>query len=175
MLTKPIPADESIDTKSLFCPLPVVKTAEKIKRDFGSLKASLSKSSQEKIKIPETMTEFSRKFLKDIVESRVGEIFDEVEKSLKKISRAEPLPSGIVLTGGGAKMPGIVEFARQRFKLPCRLAEFRAVKGLDEMQFSTVLGLLLLGFDAAQGEGGVSSGRSGFGKKIKKIFKVFSP
>ena len=151
-----------------------IKTAEKIKRDFGTLKPSIKKGSKEKIKIPETMTEFSRKFLKDIIESRVGEILNEVDKSLKKISRAEPLPAGIVLTGGGAKMPGIVEFSKQKFKLPGRLAEFSRIKGLDETQFSTALGLLLLGFDVAQGEGSSSSGGS-FCRRLKRIFKVFLP
>lgn len=152
-----------------------IKTAERIKRDFATLKTASKKGAKEKLKVPETLTEFSRKFLNDIVESRVGEIFNEVEKSLKKISKAEPLPSGVVLTGGGAKMPGIVEFAKQRFKLPCRLAEFERVKGLDEMHFSTALGLLLLGFDVAQGATGSSSGGSGFGRKIKRIFRTFLP
>ncbi len=117
---------------------------------------------------------FSRKFLNDIIESRVDEILNAVDKSLKKISRAEPLPAGIVLTGGGAKMPGIVEFSKQKFKLPGRLAEFSRVKGLDETQFSTALGLLLLGFDAAQGEGPSSSGGGSY-KRLKRIFKVFLP
>ena len=31
MLTRPLPADESLDTRGLYCPLPVVKTAEKMK------------------------------------------------------------------------------------------------------------------------------------------------
>ena len=31
MLTEPIPADESLDTTGLYCPIPVIKTAEKMK------------------------------------------------------------------------------------------------------------------------------------------------
>jgi len=31
ILTRPLPADESLDTCGLYCPLPVVKTAEKMK------------------------------------------------------------------------------------------------------------------------------------------------
>jgi len=31
------------------------------------------------------------------------------------------LPGGIVLTGGGAKLPGMVELAKKEFNLPCRI------------------------------------------------------
>ena len=36
------------------------------------------------------------------------------DKELKKINRSRKLPGGVVLVGGGAKLPGLAEFARER-------------------------------------------------------------
>ncbi|MBI4193059.1 MAG: cell division protein FtsA, partial [Candidatus Colwellbacteria bacterium] len=53
----------------------------------------------------------SKRFIAEIVEARSREIFELVNKELRKADRAGKLPAGAVLIGGGAKMPGIVELA----------------------------------------------------------------
>ncbi|MFH0739769.1 MAG: cell division protein FtsA [bacterium] len=154
-----------------------IQTAENIKQEFGTLKANVKNLSgdKDKIKLADQGIEFSKSFLKNVVESRVNEIFLEAQKSLKKIMGGSQPPCGIVLTGGGSLLPGIVDFAKQKVKLPCRLGEIRGVKGVENPCFATCCGVLLLGFESMEGDGGkaVSSGK--LGKKIKRILKAFLP
>jgi len=150
-----------------------IQTAEEIKRRhacFGKHK----KGSKEKIKIPEKELEFSKKFLRDIVESRMAEIFSHAQKALKKISGDEPLPSGVILTGGGSKLPGIADFGKQRFKLPCKKGEMHEIKGIEDERFAVCCGLILTGFDMEE-KGAERKPSSGAGQKIKRIFKSFLP
>lgn len=85
-----------------------------------------------------------------IVDSRVEELFELVEKELHRIKRARKLPGGIVLTGGGAKLPGVVDAAKQRLQLAVRVGKLQDVTGLadtiDDPQFYTAVGLMLLDF-----------------------------
>src|SRR3989344_4654638 len=154
-----------------------IETAEKIKIDFGSC-VWRGGAKKEKIKgdfLPEQII-LSKKNLIDIIEARVSEIFDQANKELKKISRQGLLPSGIVLTGGGAKLPKITELAKKEMKLPCRIGFPRTVLMSEEdTSLATVCGLAFSGFDLEQ-EGGASPirqsrGMWGMGNKIKKVFK----
>jgi len=90
----------------------------------------------------------SKKFLAEIIEARLSEIFDLVVKRLKEIDRFEKLPGGVVVYGGGAKMPFITELAKERFKLPVRVAkpEIDWYKDSPDLSFVPVLGLLSLKF-----------------------------
>ena len=151
-----------------------IQTAENIKKEFGTLKVTAKKSIGDKVKLSDGDVEFSKSFLNSVVESRVNEIFFEVQKALKKIMGQNLPPAGIVLTGGGSLLPGIVEFAKQKTKLPCRIGEIRGVKGIENPCFATCCGVLILGFESMENDGGKMSGGQ-FGKKIKRIFKAFLP
>lgn len=151
-----------------------ISTAERIKREFATLKSDGKKRKKEKIKIPERSLSFSASFLKNIVEARVSEIFSQVQKALKKISKENHLPAGIVLTGGGAQLPGLVEFAKQKLKLPCRLGSSQEFPQPLDFQFLTCAGLLLSGFDSLE-KGKERGFQEGFFEKLKRIFKIFLP
>ncbi|PIP23677.1 MAG: cell division protein FtsA [Candidatus Nealsonbacteria bacterium CG_4_10_14_0_2_um_filter_38_17] len=157
-----------------------IDTAEKIKLEFGS--CIYTKSYKKgKISIPSTENHlvFSQKMLVDIVEARVSEIFDLAQKELKKISRAGLLPAGIVLTGGGAKLPKIVDLAKKELKLPARIGVAEGFFPTQEdPSLSTVCGLVLGAADSLEtGEGFplfFAFGKN-LGNKIKKIFRIFIP
>jgi cell division protein FtsA len=156
-----------------------IDTAERIKIYFGSciLRGREKKSRsvhplKNKIKL-EYLT-FSRKALIKIIEARVSEIFGEVNKELKKIFRKELLSAGIVLTGGGAKVPRIVELSKKELKLPTRIGCPRGFSpSQQDPSLSTVCGLVLLGADL-ETEGG-SSVLKGISSRLKKFFKIFIP
>jgi cell division protein FtsA len=84
----------------------------------------------------------------EIVEARLEEIFDGVAKELKKAGRAGQLPSGVVLTGGTAKIKGIAEYAKEKLGLAARIGKAAGYGGvaesIEEPQFATVVGLMLL-------------------------------
>jgi len=152
-----------------------IEIAERIKIEYGSCLFK-GKNLRHKIDIGEdTPLIFSQKFLVKIIEDRISEIFEEAKKELKKISKEKLLPAGIVLTGGGAKLPKIVELAKEKFRLPARLGKSKGISGLEEdLSLSTVCGLVFLGADLEDKEKIFESGR-GIGSKIKRLFKIFVP
>ena len=123
---------------------------------------------------------FTKKQLVDIIEPRVAEILDLMQKELKSIGRQELLPGGIVLTGGGAKLSKIKDLVKQQLKLPCRIGIPKGILGLTEdPSLATVVGLVLTGadFDSSDPKGlmGLSGFMKGLGLKFKRMFKVFIP
>jgi cell division protein FtsA len=115
---------------------------------------------------------FSEKELGKIIEARVCEIFELVDKEIKKVSKQGLLPGGIVLTGGGAKLPGIIDLAKKEFKLPCRIGYPKDFKGLEkDSSLSTVCGLIMHKMEHVES----SRSSSDFGKKIKRFFENFIP
>ncbi len=102
---------------------------------------------------------FDKATMRMIAEARVEELFEFVDKELKKIHRSRKLPGGIVLTGGTAKLPAIAEVAKDVLELPARVGSWkhitRVVDGLDEHRFAPAVGLMLLDLylGPAQAEG----------------------
>lgn len=84
----------------------------------------------------------------EIVEARLDELFEAVNKELKKAGRAGKLPSGVVLTGGTALLSGIVEYAKKSLGLAVRIGKISGYGGVAEdvstPQFATAVGLMLL-------------------------------
>ncbi len=153
-----------------------IETAEFIKNKFGDSILGEKTTKKEKLKLTSGEEfSFERKELKKIAEPRIIEIFDEIEKELKKISRNKLLPAGVVLTGGGAKTPNLAEFAREKLGLPSRLGVPRRFFPLeDDTGLSTLCGLVLSGMDLEEGDSGKVNFK-GFFSKIKKFFRVFIP
>jgi cell division protein FtsA len=91
---------------------------------------------------------FSKEMIRMIVEARVEELLDFVDKELKKIHRARKLPGGVTLVGGTAKLPGMVEFTKETLQLPARIGAWkhigRVVDNIDEARFAPAVGLMLL-------------------------------
>ena len=166
----------------LRCP---IKTAESIKISFGAAR-SKEISSKEKIElhqIDETLRSVvNRRFISEIIEIRLAEIFELINNELKSLGKAGQLPAGVVITGGGAKMSGILELAKQELKLPVQIAapsfsetefltaEFKSQ--IEEPEFSTSAGLLFLGLDQITKESSWLSTRKGW---LGKIFSNFLP
>lgn len=147
--------------------------AEKIKIEYGSCFLR-GKNTKQKIEIGEEKPlVFSQGFLTNIVKSRFLKIFSAVLEQLKKISKEKSLPAGIIFTGGGAKIPGILELARGKFQLNCKLGRPRGILGLeDDPVLATVAGLILEGIEAESEREG---DHTGFFSRIKKVFKIFLP
>jgi cell division protein FtsA len=83
-----------------------------------------------------------------IVEARVDELLEYVEKELTRIHRARKLPGGVVIVGGTAELPGLAEFTREKLQLPARLGKVHNLAGLvdtvDTPGFASAAGLMLL-------------------------------
>jgi len=152
--------------------------AEKIKRDWGTCVSRSSgekqKRSKSKIKITDSLV-FPKKLLAGIIEARVSEIFEQINKELKKINRQKMLPAGIVFTGGGVKVSKIVDLAKKELKLPCRIGKPRGFINSDgDPIFATAYGLVLNGIKS-EGSDFFSSSKKGVFGKLKGFFRAFIP
>ena len=122
--------------------------AEKIKIDYGSLKAP----SNDLIEIPvigdeNEKHEISLEIVYNVIQARVQETLMILAKELEKSNLKEQIGAGIVLTGGMTKLDGIRELAMAIFdNMPVRIAKARPVDGdfgpLNDPAFATVMGLL---------------------------------
>jgi cell division protein FtsA len=90
-----------------------------------------------------------RRFIADIAEARVSEIFEKIDDELRKIGRSGMLPAGVVLTGGGARLHGIVEAAKKNLRLPASLGTpigvTSVVERVNDPAMSTAIGLVIWG------------------------------
>ena len=102
--------------------------AEKIKVNYGAVGNEIANFSNKK---PARNAggdnlvygNYSRKKLAEIIEARLSDIFELVEKHLKKVERAGLLPAGVFIVGGGANLLGIESFTKESLGLPARIAE----------------------------------------------------
>lgn len=162
-----------------------VSVAESIKKQHGTCmlartekeKTLKQQTERKKIEIFDKSSEidFTKKDLVDIIEPRVSEIFDLIQKELKKIGKQELLPGGVVLTGGGANLPKIKDLARESLRLACYVGIPGHIMGIQEdPSLATVAGLALGGLDFDE-EPGILGVTKGWGSKFRKIFRIFLP
>lgn len=91
--------------------------------------------------------DFATKDLHMIVDARLDEIFELIDKELASIDRSGKLPGGVVLTGGGANLKKLAEYAKEKLRLPVRIATMHGFSGVSDRvthpEFATALGLMM--------------------------------
>lgn len=101
-----------------------------------------------RVTVDEKTHNFSGAEVNMIVEARVEELLEYVEKELQRIHRARKLPGGVVIVGGTAVLPGLADYARDKLQLPARIGKVRGLVGLvdtvDTPAFAAAAGLMLL-------------------------------
>jgi cell division protein FtsA len=137
-----------------------IPEAERIKREHGcAYRPRLADREQELIEVPsvggrEART-VTRQLLCDIVEPRAEEMLTHVHEGIRLAGFERQLSSGIILTGGGALLEGLVEVAEQIFDAPVRVGVPEEINGLadDVAQpgFATAVGLVMHGLRVSQG------------------------
>lgn len=160
-----------------------LEVAEKIKLEHGYAQAE-GVSEKDKITVADEATndvvETTKRQVAEIIEARMEELFSMVRADLKKVGRDALLPAGVVLTGGGAKLPGLVDLAKEELRLPAQIGVPSGVKGIvdtiEDPAYATGVGLLLWAFDNYE-EGvqpRVQQLGSGVGR-AKRWFRNFLP
>jgi cell division protein FtsA len=126
--------------------------AERIKQRYGLAKAS-TVSGDQRVEVSSVAGKaagtVSRQILCEIIEPRMEEIFQLVQREIAKSGYEGSLASGVVMTGGSMLLPGAVETAEQVFGMPARLGSPTHVVGLVDVVSSPVyaasVGLVLCG------------------------------
>lgn len=167
-----------------------IDVAEKTKLKYGSaIPEEINKN--EKINLASICSDeegvVSRRHVAEIIEARVEEIFQLVEKELNKINRSALLPAGAVLTGGGACLYGMVDLAKENLKLPAQVGFPNGLSGLvdkiDDPSCSVASGAILWIIEEGHQSVNSNSSSGKLGKNvnmeifdmIKKWFKDLLP
>ncbi|WP_448246935.1 cell division protein FtsA [Thalassotalea agariperforans] len=133
--------------------------AEEIKVQYACALRQMV-SMEENIEVPSVggrpARSMSRHTLAEVVEPRYQELFELIQEELRESGLQDQIAAGYVLTGGTAKMEGVVEFAEEVFQMPVRIAEPSDILGLKEYvndpSYATVVGLLHYGLRATEQE-----------------------
>lgn len=150
-----------------------IEVAERLKLNYGSpLPKDISKKEEIDLFDLEAGEHemISRRYTAEIIEARVEEILEKVDAVFKKIGRSGMLPAGVILTGGGAKLSGLAEFAKHRLRLPVTLGYplnlTSVTDKVNDLSFATAIGLVKWGYSVA------NSPKSKFGNLISRFHSV---
>jgi len=166
-----------------------IPEAEKIKRNVGCASAlSLSESERgELVDVPSVggrpPRQLSRQILCDILQPRAEEVLSHVADEIREAGWEGQLSSGVVLTGGGTLLNGMVEIAEQVFDAPVRLGyperdRFGGlVEDVQSPAWAAASGLCLIRQRAKSAEMRASLSRAqasgGFGALVSKFRNRF--
>ncbi len=158
--------------------------AENLKLHYGYALAK-EVSSKESIELKKFSSQergdISRRFVAEIIESRLAEILEFIDNELRSMGKAGKLAGGAVLVGGGAKMPGLTALVKQELKLTTQIGmtmreewgnegnDFADV--FEDPEFVNSLGLILWASDGERHSH--PSPISNF--RFKNILKYFIP
>lgn len=168
--------------------------AEKIKQEYGMAMMDESKN-RDVIDVSEFDAKeqgvFARKIVSEVMEARLKEILEEVNKKLREAKKEQLLPGGIVLVGGSAKIPYLVDLCKRELRLPCCIGfpkEAESVLGsVDDPALAAALGLVFWQLDESNQQGPYSGAMpslpslslkgnlTGHMSQVNKWFRAFLP
>jgi cell division protein FtsA len=122
--------------------------AEAVKVKYATLEDKKNNDHRVKIEVDKKEHSFSTSDIYMVVEARLEELLEYVDKELRKIHKTRKLPGGVVLVGGTSKLPGIDAFTRDKLELPARLGKLQNLHGLvdtvEDPVYTTSVGLMML-------------------------------
>lgn len=135
-----------------------VSEAEELKIERGWAATDQAPDTMFELPTPsgKNVREVTDKQLAEIIESRVQEILQLAAAQVKRSGYTGLFPAGLVLTGGGARLNGLVEVAADCLGLPARLG---CPSGplVEQPEFATAAGLIRWGKSLAEDEAAVTA------------------
>jgi cell division protein FtsA len=150
--------------------------AEKIKRTFGNAVVTNVPETNE-IEVPAVGDKPSRlmpqRLLSEILEPRARELFEMVRDNLRQGGVLDALGSGLVLTGGASRLPGLTYVAESVMRRPARLAHPSAIAklppALSAPEYATIVGALVYAHRSRMARAVPS--QNSFRARIKSLFQ----
>lgn len=124
--------------------------AEQVKLQHAVAAPELRRGKDEilSVKIGDRKLNFDTATVDEIVEARLGELFDMINKELRQIKKQANLPGGAVITGGGAKLRGMADYAKAVLSMNTSIFTPKSYKGVtdqvNDSAWTTALGLVEL-------------------------------
>ncbi|MBI3420846.1 MAG: cell division protein FtsA [Candidatus Sungbacteria bacterium] len=119
-----------------------IDVAEQIKLAYAScLPEQIGRRDQIRLAefLPEEQAVYPRRELAEIVEARLQDLFELLQKELKKIDRTRLLPAGVVLIGGSSLLPGLAEMTKQELGLPVELGKLDSSLAADQSAAASLI------------------------------------
>jgi cell division protein FtsA len=153
--------------------------AEEMKKKYGDV------TPQDETSIPKDMPDItgdghsiSYQDLSDIIRVRIEEMLRLIVLELPQQDYRKLIPAGLVITGGGANLPGIADLGEKTLRMPVRLGRPISLPGvsdaLDDPAYATGVGLLLW---KLKNQGTAASAPaakdSGMRRLLTRMFKLF--
>ncbi|MFT7557833.1 MAG: cell division protein FtsA [Planctomycetota bacterium] len=117
--------------------------------------------------------------LDEIIQARLSDIFELVDKYLESLEKSKVLPAGIVITGGGAQLAGLTDYAKELLELPIRIiAENDASskqRKLRDSSWYVAYGLCTYAHESSHHSKGGGSPLSSLWKRIGNFFEQLFP
>jgi len=162
-----------------------VDIAEEVKKNFGNCIPSAA-TRTEQIDLKDAGMQESevvkQRYINQIIEARMEEILQKIDLELKQAQRSGLLPAGVVFTGGGSKIPGLVNVAKKVLCLPACLGYSSNLTSISDqvsdLGFSTSVGLVKWGSMMEKNEKSglnLSKGVNKIVGQVKKMFKTLVP
>jgi cell division protein FtsA len=128
-----------------------IPEAEKMKKAWGE--RDLAKLADTMVEVPSVGERPSRvvtySTLSEIIEPRATELVELIQAEIGRSGCEKQLGAGVVLTGGGAKLGGLVALAEPIFGMPVRVGIPDGLEAMGETlpdpAFATVVGLAIYG------------------------------
>jgi len=163
-----------------------IDIAERVKKEFGQCVSDglTKKDVLDLVNVgSELSQEVSIKFVAEVIGARMEEILEKIDQELSRLNRSRLLPAGIVFTGGGAKIPGLVELSKRVLELPSSLGYPLGVKSvsdkINDLSFGTAIGLVYWGSNLKQGNSRMSrlelKNVSKASQRVRNWFKSLMP
>ncbi len=154
------------------------EVGDNLKERFGGTKAAVA-DKDEVIPLPDASGEeknCSRRIIAEIMECRLEELLFLCREEIESCGYSHSLSSGVILVGGGAKIPGIVSFAHNILGLPVRIGTPGKVKEeFSDPSLVSALGLAKFGlgnfykkYALVEEEDIITKGR----QLIKRVFHI---
>ncbi len=161
-----------------------IEIAETLKLKYGyALPDKVSEKDEINLKAISKKDEgvVSIKYVSEIIEARLKEILLLIRQHLQQIGRDGTLPAGVILTGGGCKLEGMVELVKETLRLPAQIGSpivdiNGLVDKLNDPVYATSVGLMVWGKDGLGSS--FSSENSSTGSivdKARDFLKQFMP
>lgn len=151
--------------------------AEKVKLEHATLHPT-NKTSKVRVTAQRKHHDFEYEDVVMITEARMEELFELVEKELRRIQKSKRLPGGVVIVGGGSKLPGIAEFASEKLELAARVGRLQPMGGIvdtvKDQTYLTGIGLMLLDMYLLPGNTSRKQGGSSLQGANDKVFGALS-
>ncbi|MGI8636074.1 MAG: cell division protein FtsA [Segetibacter sp.] len=168
-----------------------LKVAEEVKVKHAVASPSQRAATDKKtvtIKQDKETHEFTAEEVDFIVEARLEELFELINKELTSIGRAAKLPGGVIITGGSAQIKGLADYTKEALQLAAKIGIPEGFGGVAEYinqpQYAVVLGLMLFDLEGdanhkndgkPRGGAGLSVGLGKASSTVRQLLGKFKP